>query len=159
MRSVRTLLFALGSVATLGMSLAGCGSTTPERAGLQTIDGGRQITVPVLWSDPSRAIGGVEPAVVKVGDGSATNFSSDLRDLEAKGAGAAWTAASASAAAVGALYSGRDPSDIDVSFTVSGPIDGPSAGALLTVAAGTEGKTTSVMYWAFARAPRTRKFV
>ena len=134
MRSVRTLLFALGSVAILGMSLAGCGSTTPERAGLQTIDGGRQITVPVLWSDPSRAIGGVEPAVVRVGDGSATNFSIDLRDLEAKGAGAAWTAASASAAAVGALYSGRDPSDIDVSFTVSGPIDGPSAGALLTVA-------------------------
>lgn len=37
------------------------------------------------------------------------------------------------AAAVGTLLSGLDPREVDVWFSVTGPIDGPSAGAILTV--------------------------
>lgn len=127
-------MLAWGCAAVVALSASGCGSSTPGVAGLVEVDGGRQITVPVLWADPSKSIGGIEPALVWVGKDSATEFSIDLGDLRAEGAGAAWTAASASAAAVGTLYSGRDPRDINVWFTVTGPIDGPSAGAFLTVA-------------------------
>ena len=111
----------------------GCSSPQPVAGAIEQIDGGFQITVPVLWADPASGASGVEPALVWAGDDAATDFRIDLRDLEAKGAGAAWQAASATAAAVGSLYSGLDPRDVDVSFTVTGPIDGPSAGAALTV--------------------------
>jgi hypothetical protein len=60
-------------------------------------------------------------------------FTIDLSDIQAQGAGAQWTAASASAAAVGAMASGLNPGRIDVDFAVSGPIDGPSAGGILAV--------------------------
>jgi hypothetical protein len=111
----------------------GCSSPQPVAGAPEQIDGGVQITVPVLWADPASGASGVEPALVWAGDDAVTDFRIDLRDLEAKGAGAAWQAASATAAAVGSLYSGLDPRDVDVSFSVTGPIDGPSAGAALTV--------------------------
>lgn len=115
-------------------SLGGCASSPAIDSGIASVDGGSQITVPVPWANPLAGVGGIEPATVWVGDDRDTDFSIDLSDLEAQGAGVAWTAASATAAAVGTLYSGGDPRETDVWFTVSGPIDGPSAGALLTVA-------------------------
>jgi hypothetical protein len=123
----------LAIAAAVALAPIGCSSPQPESGALERVDGGTRITVPVLWADPAAGLGGVEPALVWVGDDAATDFRVELQDLQAKGAGAAWQAASATAAVVGALYSGRDPREVDVWFSVTGPIDGPSAGAFLTV--------------------------
>jgi hypothetical protein len=93
-------------------------------------------TVPVLWAAPQddgTVAGGIEPATVEVRSIGEPGFSLSLEDIAAEGAGEQWQAASSSAAAVGTLLSGADPNDVDVSFEVTGPIDGPSGGAALTV--------------------------
>lgn len=125
----------MGPVIAVSLAVvAGCGSSAPDQVGIQRVEGGRQVAVPVPWADIAAGVAGIEESTVWVGDREGTGFEIDLQGLEAQGAGGAWTAASATAAAVAALYSGDDPSHLDVSFTVTGPIDGPSAGALLTVA-------------------------
>ena len=112
-----------GLLLASALLMTGCGS-----------DGSR--TVPVLWaasqSDGTIA-GGIESAKVKVESVGEPGFTLSLEDIAAEGAGEQWQAASSSAAAVGTLLSGADPNDVDVSFEVTGPIDGPSGGAALTV--------------------------
>ena len=93
-------------------------------------------TVPVLWAaeqDDGTIAGGIEPAKVEVRSIGKPGFTLSLEDIAAEGAGDQWQAASSSAAAVGTLLSGADPNDVDVDFEVTGPIDGPSGGAALTV--------------------------
>lgn len=97
---------------------------------------GESRTVPVLWAaqqDDGTVAGGIEPAKVEVESIGEPGFSLSLEDIAAEGAGEQWQAASSSAAAVGTLLSGADPNDVDVSFEVTGPIDGPSGGAALTI--------------------------
>ena len=105
-------------------------------AGLTACGSGESRTVPVLWaatqSDGTIA-GGIEPAKVEVRSIGEPGFTLSLEDIAAEGAGEQWQAASSSAAAVGTLLSGADPNDVDVDFEVTGPIDGPSGGAALTV--------------------------
>lgn len=116
--------FAAAAVAFLGAFLLGaCGS-------------GTTLTVPVLWaaSQPGGTLaGGVEKATVEVDQIGDPGFTLNLEDIEAEGAGSQWKAASSAAAAVGTLLSGTDPNEVDVRFGVTGPIDGPSGGAILTV--------------------------
>jgi hypothetical protein len=117
------LLATPGLLFLVAIALTGCGS-----------DGSR--TVPVLWAAPQSdgtIAGGIEPAKVKVESVGEPGFTLSLEDIAAEGAGEQWQAASSSAAAVGTLLSGADPNDVDVSFEVTGPIDGPSGGAALTV--------------------------
>jgi hypothetical protein len=114
--------------------LAACSGPDPVSGSIDEVDGGRQVTVPVPWANVSAGTGGIEPSTVWVGQRGDLGFDIDLQGLEAQGAGAAWTAAAAMAAAVATLYSGRDPADVDVAFDITGPIDGPSAAAFLTVA-------------------------
>jgi len=113
-------------VALAGASLVACspGATS-----------GFELTVPVLWasSAPGSTEAGVEPATVWAGQDDQAGYSVDLSDLSDSGAGTSWTAATSSAAAVGTLYSGLNPSKIGLRFTITGPIDGPSGGAALTV--------------------------
>lgn len=96
-----------------------------------------EVTVPVLWAADQgggNIEGGVEPAVVKVAQSeNNAGFAINLADVKSKGAGEAWTAASSSAAAIGTLASTRSPRDISIDFEITGPIDGPSGGAGLTV--------------------------
>ncbi len=110
-------------VAVLGPLVVACGSTTP---------GG--LVVPVLWASESggAVTGGVEPARVSVGYGDG-GFEVDLATEQAQGAGPQWVAASGSAAMVGTLASATDPRAVNIRFDISGPIDGPSGGAALTV--------------------------
>jgi len=96
-------------------------------------DAGYEITVPALWADDGSATSGIEPALIRASREGSALFTIDLADVEAKGAGVQWTAASAAAAAVGAMVSGLNPGRVDVDFGVTGPIDGPSAGGVLTV--------------------------
>ena len=117
--------------------LSGCsgdGGTTSHS--VQPQGSGVQLTVPALWAGRNpdgTMVGGIELAQVRVGTEGEPGFSMDLTDLEARGAGPSWLAASTSAAAVATLYSGADPRAVDIHFTITGPIDGPSAGGILTV--------------------------
>lgn len=120
-------------------ALAGCaaGSDAGETVGtIREIPGGSALTVPALWaakqSDGS-TIGGIEPAEVDVLENGDGTFTVDLSTIIARGAGPQWKAATAQAAAVGTLLSASDPAKVDLGFTITGPIDGPSAGGLLTV--------------------------
>lgn len=119
----------------IGATLTACSSPT-DIGKPRSIDGGTQIVVPALWANGRTNSGGIEPATVWVD----TNRSSDelpyevnLTDVEAKGGGTQWRAATSSAAAIGTLLSGYDPDNIAYRFDITGPIDGPSAGAILTV--------------------------
>jgi hypothetical protein len=123
------------SLITLVATMSGCSATRSAdtlTAPVQ-LDAGFEVTVPALWADPSLGTGGIEPAIVRVRQSAETRFSIDLADIQAQGAGKAWTAASTSAAALGTMISGKSPEGLDISFSITGPIDGPSAGAILTV--------------------------
>lgn len=111
---------------TLGSTLLLSACSQPD----ETAGG---ITVPALWANDSGA-GGIEPAGINVNTSADTpHFTVNLEDVDASGAGPAWRAATASAVATATLLSGVDPSHLNATYTVTGPIDGPSAGALLTV--------------------------
>jgi hypothetical protein len=95
-------------------------------------------TVPVLWAgtDASGApAGGVERATVTVlpDPVSDPGFTLDLKSIRAKDAGVQWVAATSSAAAVATVLSAVDPGAIAIRYGITGPIDGPSGGAILTV--------------------------
>lgn len=100
-------------------------------------EGTAQLTVPALWAgtrDDGTPVGGVEPAQIEVSTAGITpEYRVDLADIRAEGAGPAWQAATGMAAAFATVYVGADPASVDLTFTVTGPIDGPSAGGILTV--------------------------
>lgn len=128
------LAFSL-SVLVLAVSLNAC-SSGPATGQLTRVDGGTQIVVPALWADADSQEGGIEPATIWV-DSSRTSdtkaYEVNLTDVKAKGGGAQWQAATSTAAVLGTLFSGIDPDDVACKFEITGPIDGPSAGAILTV--------------------------
>ena len=117
--------------------LSGCSRDGgADTNGLDPQASGVELTVPALWAGRNTdgtMVGGIEFAQVRVGTEGEPGFSMDLTDIEARGAGPSWLAASTSAAAVATLYSGADPEAVDIHFTITGPIDGPSAGGILTV--------------------------
>ena len=130
--------FLVLALIAAGTGASSCSPSTdlPASAELRSPvarDGGMEITVPALWADSSAGTSGIEPARVWASRDGAAAFRIELTDLKAKGAGPQWLAASNSAAAVGSMGSGIDPGRVDVSFTITGPIDGPSAGGILTV--------------------------
>lgn len=129
------------SLLVVASSLAGCASPTAAPSdgvgALTVVDGRAHLTIPALWaaiqSDGTRA-GGIEPAEIIVSTfGETSDYRVDLADIEARGAGPAWQAATSMAAAFSTIFVGADPDTVDYHFTVTGPIDGPSAGGILTV--------------------------
>lgn len=127
-RTVRRTALALALALTVVL-LPACGSSSDGLAGTT-------VTMPVLWAGTGAdgsAQSGIEPARVTVGNLGSTAFGMDLRDVEAKKAGPQWLAATSSAAAVAVFASAKDPADIDVRYQITGQIDGPSGGAILTV--------------------------
>ena len=115
--------------ATLMALLTGCSAT-----GSTPVQG--VITVPALWVGADSTgveAAGIEPAAIRASTVGPPGFTVDLETVQAQGAGPQWQAATAVAATVAALFSGRDPRSIDLQYSVTGPIDGPSAGAILTV--------------------------
>lgn len=112
--------------------LAACGAPSTTGSSAAHVTDGKTVTVPALWAN-SAGQSGLEYAQVTVGTIGEPGFGIDLTDQEAKGAGPQWLAASAAAAAVATIWSGVDPSVVDVGYQVTGPIDGPSAGGILAV--------------------------
>lgn len=136
-RGVRGL--TVGGIVALLLSACGAlGSSEPasDIGQLRTTDAGIAITVPALWAaarSDGTYDGGIEPTEVIVSStAERAGYTVDLSSIEAKGAGPSWEAATASAAAFATLFSGTEPSRVALSFTITGPIDGPSAGGLLT---------------------------
>ena len=122
---------AASGVAAAALALAGCGGSSPTASIPE-----RQVTFPVLWAGTNpdgTAAAGIEPATIAVGTQGDPGFSVNLEDIKAKQAGLAWQAATASAATVGTLLTGADQSAVDLRYDITGPIDGPSGGAALTV--------------------------
>lgn len=123
-RKTPIVLAMLILVALVSSGLSGCSLFTTSN------------TVPILWAGTSTAgeeVGGVEQATVVVDPNGSGGFTLDLESEIAKGAGPVWQATSAMAATIATLVSGTDPSSVDIEFGVTGPIDGPSGGAMLTV--------------------------
>lgn len=92
-----------------------------------------QRTVPALWASSVDSSSGVEYATINIASDGKPGFSIDLTTELAQGAGTSWRAASAQAAVTAAFFSMNAPAGLSVSYSVSAPIDGPSAGAILTV--------------------------
>lgn len=123
-RSGRVLVAMLAAALLAASGLSGCSLFS------------RTNTVPILWAGTNAAgeeVGGVEQATVEVDPNGSGGFQLDLESEIAKGAGPVWQATSAMAATIATLASGTDPSSVDISFGVTGPIDGPSGGAMLTI--------------------------
>ncbi len=96
------------------------------------------VTVNALWvganADGSPA-SGTEPITVTVSVGDPSRgFELDLQTQRDQGAGPAWDAAAWSASAAATLATSRDPRTLNISYSITGAIDGPSAGGLMTVA-------------------------
>lgn len=108
--------------------VAACGTDVADSPGRRT--------VPVLWAGRTTngdAVGGIEPAEVEVRTDTEARFEVLLDSLEARGAGTTWLATSALAAALATLNAGVDPRLVDIDYEITGPIDGPSGGAILTI--------------------------
>lgn len=117
------------------VALTSC-TGSPDIGELTRVDGGAQIVVPALWANGETGHGGIEPATIWVDTHRTSDqlsYEVNLSDVKSKGGGAMWQAATSSAAAIGALFSGFDPDNIAYRFDITGPIDGPSAGGILTV--------------------------
>lgn len=115
------------------VAISGCASTS-EFSGFPS--GGYAVKVPVMWvgtEADGTEVGGVEQTEVWTGPSKTAGYEVDLTGVEAEGAGDAWRAASASAATVATLINGTDPARLNIQFHISSPIDGPSAGSILTV--------------------------
>lgn len=126
----RSLVAIVGCAVAAASLLSGCGSV------FNSSDKGFALTVPVLWAgqgNDGQPTGGIESAGVWAGEDSKPGYSVDLAGIEAQGAGTAWQAASGTAASVGAFFSSADPTSLGIRFTITGPIDGPSGGAALTI--------------------------
>lgn len=134
LKSVRALSGAVALI-LLAAILTGC-QTSSAMGTPREVNGGTQIVVPAMWASAKTGKGGIEPASVWVDTDRTSQqltYNINLSDVEAKGGGTMWRAATSSAAAIGTLLSGRDPDNVALSFDITGPIDGPSAGAILTV--------------------------
>jgi hypothetical protein len=108
------------------VAVAGCGG-----------DSGSSVKVHALWygkTADGKTRGGVTPiGITAARDNPKTPLSVDLRGLRASGAGPMWTATTAVAATQAALVSGVDPRLQELKYSLRDTIDGPSAGALLSV--------------------------
>lgn len=129
-------LLALVTVFTLTLSSCSALSVTQQSGSLHIEGSKTSLLVPALWAsspEEGNPVGGIELATVTVDSSAPGAFHVELVDIQAQGAGPSWQAASGSAASFAALVGGLDPRTMSVHFDVTGPIDGPSAGGLLTV--------------------------
>ena len=130
----------------IALLLSGCSkvaspSPTPTKSSPPTptvppTPGKRSITLHPLYvtttltGEPS---GGSKPLVVTVQPKSGTNVKVGFFETEVGGSGPQWRASGWTAVTLASLLLGIDPSRASFTFDIAGMIDGPSAGALMTV--------------------------
>ncbi|MDQ3547391.1 MAG: hypothetical protein M3439_01105, partial [Chloroflexota bacterium] len=106
-------------------------TATPEETA-----SGEPIAVDALWfaSDGQSVQGGTSQVVVSVESKEGQDLRVGFFESEVGGSGPQWRAAGWMAVITASLLIGNDPSHYEFSFDVAGRIDGPSAGALMTIA-------------------------
>lgn len=125
----------IGAAAAVALVASGCGSSAQEAQTWWQVPP-TAITFPVPWAGTGPGgtpASGIEPAGIRVQATEDPSFSVNLEDIKAKGAGAQWQASTAAAATVATLFTGADPSTLSIGYEITGPIDGPSGGAALTL--------------------------
>jgi len=97
---------------------------------------GEPVSVDALWfaSDGQSVQGGTSQVVVSVESKEGQDLRVGFFESEVGGSGPQWRAAGWMAVITASLLIGNDPSNYEFSFDVAGRIDGPSAGALMTIA-------------------------
>jgi hypothetical protein len=97
---------------------------------------GGSVDVDALWfaSDGQSVQGGTSRVTVKVTSKDDQELRVGFFESEVGGSGPQWRAAGWMAVITSSLLLGNDPSHYEFSFDVAGRIDGPSAGALMTIA-------------------------
>lgn len=116
-----------------GVSGQPAASTTP----VATPYAGGSQTVKALWfrqTGPSAAEGGTSSFKVTVAPKTDPGIRVSFSESEVGGQGSQMRAAGWTAAVMSSLLLGIDPSRLSFTYDVSGRIDGPSAGALMTIA-------------------------
>lgn len=101
--------------------------TTPSQPKTVTVN----VVAYSSWGN--QAQGACSPVEVTVGGGTAGKVRVGFFETEVRGAGEMWRSAGWMAAVTAALLTDFDPRAMRVSFEYEGSIDGPSAGAMLTV--------------------------
>jgi hypothetical protein len=137
-RHLRVLCVVVGAT----LVAAACGSSSSKGAKGTTpttsaTGGTGSLTVYPLFvsTDASgKSTGGTNPVTVRIGPSSDHKLRVGFTEDEVAGTGDQWEAAGWSAVTVATLLTGAPLTDREVDFDVSGRIDGPSAGALMTVA-------------------------
>ncbi len=128
-------------LATATMVAAACGSsgksanknTTTTVAATPT----RAVTINPLFVSTDSAghsTGGTEAVTVSIRPSIDHKLRVAFDETEVQGTGSQWQAAGWGAVAVATLITGAPLSDREIDFSVTGRIDGPSAGALMTIA-------------------------
>jgi uncharacterized protein len=142
-RTVR--VFATVAVLTLVAAACSGGSksssdkknTTSTVAGGSGINGTGSVAINPLFVSKSasgKSSGGTNPVTVRVNTSSDGKLRVGFNEDEVAGTGDQWRAAGWGAVTVATLLTGAPLSNRDVEFDVTGKIDGPSAGCLMTVA-------------------------
>ncbi len=108
-----------------------------EGGSATTPSGEHTVTIHALWyaTDASgKAFGGVSPVRVSVRPSQNKELRVGFFEEEVGGLGPMWRAAGWTAVVVASQLLGIDPRDYEFAYSVGGRIDGPSAGAYMTVA-------------------------
>ncbi len=97
---------------------------------------GSKVEASALWagSDGSKAIGGISRVRVAAEKGSNKELRVGFFEEEVGGSGPQWRAAGWMAVIMSSFLLGVDPTEFRYTYDIGGRADGPSAGALMTVA-------------------------
>jgi uncharacterized protein len=145
-RPKRQASAVLVALALLGTACGGGGGgdgdskskdTTPSSGSVAvgTGTGERKVNPLFVATDSSgKSTGGTNPVTVRIRESSDQKLRVGFTEDEVAGTGDQWRAAGWGAVTVATLITGAPLRNREVDFDVTGKIDGPSAGALMTVA-------------------------
>ncbi|MEX2433526.1 MAG: S16 family serine protease [Acidimicrobiia bacterium] len=128
-RRVSLLAFSLSCALVISGLMAPAGATA--RAG----GGEKSVTLfPVSVRETSEgSVGGAHPVTIHLREGGGDTFRVGFTEDEVAGTGDQWRAAGWNAATVATLLTGSPLGGNEITFDLNGRIDGPSAGALMTI--------------------------
>lgn len=132
-------------VAAVAIVAAGCGSskksspkpnTSTTVAVTSGVNGTGSVVINPLFVSTAngKSSGGTEQVTVRIAPSSDGKLRVGFNEDEVAGTGDEWRAAGWSAVTVATLLTGAPLANRDVEFDITGRIDGPSAGCLMTIA-------------------------
>lgn len=122
----------LAAATTVGCNLSAQTSTPSTTAAPLAVQAGN-VGVDVLWYRPDTGKGGTTDVEITVRPDDTGRFSLRSEQTDVGNTGDEWNASQWAGSVFGILATGADPAKMAVDFKVSDQIDGPSAGAFMTV--------------------------